>query len=96
MPTLYTATFMPRVFIPPALRPLVGGHEMVAAEGVTVREVIDDLDRRFPGLKDRLCQGGALRPGLAVVIGSTTAPLGLLERVGPDDEIHFLPVIGGG
>ena len=87
---------MPRVFVPPAMRPLVGGQEVVEAVGSTVRQVIDDLDRRYPGMKDRLSQDGTLRPGLAVAIGGSISSLGLLQRVEPDAEIHFLPMIGGG
>jgi molybdopterin synthase sulfur carrier subunit len=87
---------MPRVFIPPAMRPLVDGQEIVEAVGGTVREVIDDLERRYPGIKERLCQNDALRPGLAVMVGGSTSALGLLQRVDEDAEIHFLPIVGGG
>src|SRR5689334_22420804 len=87
---------MPQVFIPPAMRPLVAGQAVVEAAGGTVREVIDDLERRYPGIKDRLSQDGTLRPGLAVAVGGSTSALGLLQRVKPDDEVHFLPMIGGG
>ena len=87
---------MPRVFIPPAMRPLTGGHEVVEAAGTTVREAIDDLDQRYAGIKDRLCQDGGLRPGLAVAVGGSISGLGVLQRVKPDAEIHFLPMIGGG
>ena len=38
----------------------------VAVEGGTVREVVDALDRQFPGIKERLCRGDALAPGLQV------------------------------
>ncbi len=87
---------MPRVFIPPALRPLVGGQAVVEAAGATVREVIDDLERRFPGIKDRLCDGGSLRAGLTVAVGTSVSSRGLLERVDADTEVHFLPAVGGG
>jgi molybdopterin synthase sulfur carrier subunit len=86
---------MPRVFIPPAMRSLVG-HEVVETGGTSVQELIDELDTRYPGVKDRLCQGDQLRPGLVVAVNSFVSSLGLLERVGPDAEIHFLPALGGG
>ena len=54
---------MPIVFIPPPLRDLTGGLAEVAVEGGTVREVVDALDRQFPGIKERLCRGDALAPG---------------------------------
>ncbi|MDP6442612.1 MAG: MoaD/ThiS family protein [Pirellulaceae bacterium] len=87
---------MPRVFIPPAVRELVGGAETVDAEGSNVRAVLDDLERRFPGTKERFVENGELRPGMSVVVGGAFSSLGLLHRVGPDDEVHFLPTLGGG
>lgn len=87
---------MPTVFIPPLLKPLTGDIERVEADAQTVRELIDELDRQFPGLRDRLCDDGDLKPGLTVAVDGNVSPLGLLQRVQPDSEIHFLPAIGGG
>jgi len=87
---------MARVFIPPALRPLTDGQEAVEVPGATVAEVIENLNLRFPGTKDRLCSKGSLRPGMSVVIGAAVSALGLLQHVAPDAEVHFLPSIGGG
>lgn len=87
---------MPRVYIPAQLRDLTAGQAVVTAAGARVAEVVDDLERRHPGVKARLCDGGELRPGLAVVVGTEVARLGLREPVGPDSEVHFLPAIGGG
>jgi molybdopterin synthase sulfur carrier subunit len=87
---------MPRVFIPPALRSLAGGAETIDVEGRNVREAIDHLESRFPGMKERLCRGDELQPGLAVAIDGAVAALGLWQRVGADSEVHFLPAVGGG
>ena len=87
---------MIRVFLPSALRRLAGGREELAASGDTVREIIDDLDRQFPGLRDRLCDGDRVKPGLSVVVGSTFASAGLLQPVPEGSEVHFLPSVGGG
>mgnify|MGYP001258294316 FL=1 len=87
---------MARVFIPATMRTLAGGRDSVEANGRNVREVINDLERQFPGMKDRLCEGDSLRPGLAVAIGGSVSALGLLQRVDLDSEVHFLPAIGGG
>lgn len=86
---------MAQVHLPIALRDLTGGTAVVAAAGTTVREVVDDLERQFPGIKDRLCRGAVLRPGLMAVVGSKMSA-GLSEPVRPDDEVHFLPALGGG
>ncbi len=87
---------MPRVFIPPLLRPLSGGAESVDVPGKSVREVIEVLDARFPGLGEKLREGDSLRPGLTVVVDGDVSPRGLLEIVSAESEIHFLPAVGGG
>ena len=87
---------MPHVFIPPDIRPLVAGHNVLEADGNTVAQVIDDVNDRYPGFKQRLVDGNQLRPGLVVAVGTAVTSLGLLQRVSPGDEIHFLPSIGGG
>ena len=68
---------MPRVFIPPLLRPLTGGQDVVVVEGQTVRELIEQLDREFPGLRDRLIDGESLRSGLSVAVGTKVSARGL-------------------
>jgi hypothetical protein len=78
------------------LRELTGGRSTVEASGVTVREVIEDLERRWPGIRDRLTDGGRLRPNLTVAIDGEVCPLGLRERVEPSSEVHFVAAIKGG
>ena len=87
---------MPRVFIPAEIRALVNDHEVVDADGTTVAEVLDHLSRQYPEVRQRLCVGNQLRPGLVVSVGHTISALGLLQPVSATDEIHFLPSVGGG
>ena len=87
---------MPTVFIPPALRSLTGGSAQVEASGSNVRRLIDDLEMRYPGIRDRLCEGTALRSGLAVAIDGNISSLGLIQKVPEKCEVHFLPALGGG
>ena len=87
---------MPRVFIPPLLRPLTEGRDIIDIAGQSVGELIDALDRQFPGLRARLVEGDRLKPGLSIGIGTKVSSRGLSSKVGPDDEVHFLPAIGGG
>jgi molybdopterin converting factor small subunit len=87
---------MARVWIPPQLRDLTGGSETADVPGSNVGQVIEALERRFPGLRERLCPGGAVRAGLAVVVDGQVARFGLLETTGPDSEVHFLPAVTGG
>ncbi len=87
---------MARVFIPPLLRPVTGGRGIIDVAGQTVAEIVSELDRQFPGVSSRLVEGNRLKPGLSVGIGSRVSARGLSSKVGPDDEVHFLPAIGGG
>ncbi|MDZ4684479.1 MAG: MoaD/ThiS family protein [Planctomycetaceae bacterium] len=87
---------MPRVFIPPTLRTLTAGVEVVAVEGTTVREALRSLEQTHPGFEARWCDGSKLKPGMTLAVNNRFAAGGLRTTVGPDDEIHFLPAIGGG
>ena len=88
---------MPHVAIPSLMRKLTAGEEQVTVPGTTVREVIDNLEHRYPGVKARLCEEGRIKPGIAVYIdGILTTREGLRERLDADAEIHFLPAISGG
>jgi len=87
---------MVTVFIPPLLRDSAGGIDHVEVSATTVRQVVAALEARFPGIRDRLCAGDELRPGLAVAVSGTVSSLGLLQKVPDGSEVHFLPAIGGG
>ncbi len=87
---------MPTVWIPSLLRDLTGGRETVAVAGASVRQLIDALDRTYPGIKDRLCDADGLRPGIAVAVDTQVARLGLAQPVGEHSEVHFLPAVSGG
>ena len=78
------------------MRKLTGGEANITLSGATVREVIDNLEDRYPGMKERLCEEGRLKPGIAVYINGLLTRGSILERVDTDAEIHFLPAIGGG
>ena len=87
---------MPTVVIPPLMRQFTGGEENITLAGATVREVIDNLESRHPGIKERLCEENRLKPGIAIYINGLLTRGSLLEHVDANAEIHFLPAIGGG
>ena len=87
---------MPIVAIPALMRNLTGGEESVTVPGATVREVIDNLENQYPGIKVRLCEEDRIKPGIAVYINGLLTRGSVLEHVDTDSEIHFLPAIGGG
>jgi molybdopterin synthase sulfur carrier subunit len=87
---------MPTVWIPSLLRDLTGGTETVTVAGATVRQVVESLECMYPGIRARLCDANGMRSGIAVVVDTEVARLGLLQPVGEKSEVHFLPAIGGG
>ncbi len=89
---------MPIVFVPRRLRSLTDGQAQVEVAGSTVRQVIDSLEASYPGMKARLYDvtRDALTRGTAVSVDGVNSEQGLLEVVGPDAEVHFLPAIAGG
>jgi molybdopterin synthase sulfur carrier subunit len=65
-------------------------------EGTTVRQVIDNLERAWPGIGERLVAEGRLRANISVAVDGEVSPIGLLEPVSAESEIHFVAAISGG
>lgn len=87
---------MPVVWIPALLRTLTAGEERVVVPGRTVREVVENLDARYPGVQGRLCEEERLKPHITVAINGEVTPEGLQQRIEETSEIHFIPALSGG
>ncbi len=87
---------MATVFIPSLMQSLTGGQQTVEVAGSSVREVINNLEEQFPGMKERLVDKFKLKPNITVAIDAEVTPLGLLEKVEENSEVHFIPAVGGG
>ncbi len=87
---------MPTVVIPALLRKFTGGVERVEVPGTSIREVVRRLGERFPGIDRQLLQDGDIRPSIAVSIDGEIATGGVLDTVGENSEVHFIPALGGG
>lgn len=86
---------MAQVFIPSIMQHLTNGETQVSMEGRTLRELLQNLEERFPGFRDMVLQEGDFRPDIAIAVDGEVA-LDLTERVGDKSEIHFIPPIAGG
>jgi molybdopterin converting factor small subunit len=84
------------VWIPALLRDLTGGLAQVTVEAGTVREAIDALESRYPGMGARLCEDGRLRASMNVVVDGVVSRQKLRHRLTAGSEVHFLPAISGG
>ena len=87
------------VRVPTVLRKHTGGEKAVAGAGATVREVIDDLNARHPGLRDAVVtQGGDLHRFINVYLNDEDIRfLGTLDTpVRDGDVLSILPAVAGG
>jgi len=87
---------MPTVYIPSPMQSLCGDEQTVRVEGSTLRQVVEALEQAYPGMKERLVESGRIRPNISVAIDGEVTTLGMLESVGENSEVHFLPAISGG
>ena len=87
---------MPVVAIPALMRNLTNGEDSVMISGTTIREIIDNLETRYPGTKAKLCDGDRIHPSIGVYINGVVTRVGMHQRVDADAELHFLPAISGG
>lgn len=87
---------MATVFIPTLMQELSNGNTTVNISGTTVREIIDNLDLAYPGFKKRLVDGYRIKKHISVAIDGVITSIGLLEKVSPISEVHFLTSVSGG
>jgi sulfur-carrier protein len=90
---------MARVKLPTILRTHAGGVRDVDAQGTTLRELLDDLEARYPGITAMvLTDDGALHRFVNVYVNDEDVRyLGSLEtEVRPGDTVSILPAVAGG
>jgi len=87
------------VRIPVQLRSLTDGQEVVAATGGSVLDLIEDIDKRFPGIKDRICeQNGQVRRFVNIFVNDEDIRFlqSLQTPISDSDEVSIIPAIAGG
>ncbi len=87
---------MATVFIPSLMRKLTNDQDRVEVEGATLRQVVDNLDKDYPGIKELIVENGQVRPGLQLGVDGVLSATGLMGKVPEGSEVHILPAIGGG
>ncbi len=87
---------MATVVVPSLMRDLTEGRARVEVSGETVQDVLEALERRYPGIKERLCEGDELASTIAVSVDGKLSRLGLFQPVGAESVVRFLPAIEGG
>jgi molybdopterin converting factor small subunit len=89
---------MPKVRIPPTLRAETGGAREVEVAGGTIRDLLDDLTERYPGLRGQLYSDGEIAPFVNVYLeGEDVRTLEGLETTVTDGAtVILLPAMAGG
>jgi len=88
-----------RIRIPTPLRKFTGGAEEVSVSGATVGTAVEDLEKKHPGIKERLCDdSGRVRRFVNVYVnGDDIRFLNSLDTpVKEGDEVSIVPAIAGG
>jgi len=84
-----------KVLIPSPLRPYTGQRE-VEAHGATIGELLDDLDRRYPGLRFRVIdEQDKMRPHMRFFVNGVQV-FDMARALVPSDEIQIVQALSGG
>jgi molybdopterin synthase sulfur carrier subunit len=86
------------VRIPTPLRTLTGGADEVKARGATVALVIEDLEKRHPGVRDRLLDEKGVRRFVNLYVGEEDIRFseGLQTALAGGEVISIVPAVAGG
>jgi molybdopterin synthase sulfur carrier subunit len=72
-----------------------GAYREVTMQAATVDDMMDELDRRWPGMRDRLCDTSpAVRKHINVFIDGSR--VGLDATIAPGAIVYVLTAISGG
>lgn len=88
-----------KVRVPTPLRRFTAGSDEVTADGDSIRAVVEDLERRHPGMRERLLdEKGELRRFVNIYLnGDDIRFLNQLNsKVKDGDDISIVPAIAGG
>ncbi len=86
------------VRIPTPLRTLTQGQDEVPAEGATVADIIVDLEKSYPGMRERLLDEKGVRRFINIFVGDEDIRFldGLKTELKAGERISIVPAIAGG
>jgi len=90
---------MANIKIPAPLRKLTGGEAEVEGSGNTIQELVTNLDKNYPGIKERLYdEEGKLRKFVNIYVnGQDLRFLKDIEtEINDRDVISIVPAVAGG
>ena len=89
----------PKVRIPAPLRKLTKDQAVVESSGGTIEEIIADLEKKYPGLRERICdETGQIRRFINIFVNGEDIRFkeGSKTKIAGDAEISIIPAIAGG
>jgi len=88
-----------KVRIPTPLQKLTSNQAEVNADGATLKDVIDNLEKQYPGFKDRICdEAGKIRRFVNIYVNEEDVRF-LQQEATPmkaGDDVSIIPAIAGG
>jgi molybdopterin converting factor small subunit len=90
---------MATIFLPMPIRRRIGVEPSLQVKGETLRQIINNLEERFPGIREELIDpelDDRVIRSISAIIDGEAADMGLRTTVGENAEVHFLPAIAGG
>lgn len=89
---------MATVRIPTPLRTLTGGKDEVEASGATIAELVENLESKYPGIRDRLLDEKGVRRFINIFVGDEDIRFleGLKTELKGNEQIAIVPAIAGG
>ena len=88
-----------QVRIPTPLRTITNGLDLVEANGANLEAVIDDLDARYSGMRERLIdEDDDVRRFVNIFVNGEDVRFldGIVTVINADDEISIVPAVAGG
>lgn len=88
-----------RVRVPTPLQKITKNQAEVVVQGNNIRELIEDLEKNYPGIKERVCdEHGKLRRFINIYVNEED--IRFLQRdetpLKDGDEVSIIPAIAGG
>ncbi len=88
-----------KVRIPTPLQKFTGDKVEVESNGRNIKELIDNLDKEYPGIKERICdENGKIRRFVNIFVNDEDIRFlqGENTELKDGDEVSIIPAIAGG
>ncbi len=87
-----------KVNIPTPMRQYTDNQAVVEAAGTTVKDLLDNLGKKYPGIVSRLFENGQVRRFVNIYINDEDIRYldNLQTAVKDGDELSIIPAVAGG